>query len=59
MLMSMTINEDITHTVIDILVYYESYPPIFAALNIFPKLLLNINTYNHHYDDNIKIKKHS
>jgi len=35
--MSITTNEDITHTEIDILVYYESYPPILAALNIFPK----------------------
>lgn len=38
--MNATIIIDIMHIIIDILVYCESYPPIVAALNIFPIIFI-------------------
>lgn len=39
-LMNATITTDIMHIIIDIFVCCESYPPIVAALNIFPIIFI-------------------
>lgn len=38
--MNATITTDIMHIIIDIFVCCESYPPIVAALNIFPIIFI-------------------